>query len=64
MLKALAATNKEVILIDPYASKSNYTKNHNDFLHVYPNIKHVIYDTISSDAALMLFENIMVTEVG
>ena len=28
----------------------------NDFIAVYPNVKHVIYDTISSDAALNAFE--------
>jgi molybdopterin-containing oxidoreductase family iron-sulfur binding subunit len=28
----------------------------NDFIAVFPNVKHVIYDTISSDAALNAFE--------
>lgn len=56
LLKALAATNKEVVLMTPTLASPTTEKIINDFIAVFPNVKHVIYDTISSDAALNAFE--------
>ena len=57
MLKALAATNKEVILLTPTLASPTSHKIINDFVKAYPNIKHVIYDAISSEEALNAYEN-------
>jgi len=56
LLKALAATNKEVLLLTPTLASPTTDKIIKDFIAVYPNVKHVIYDTISSEAALNAFE--------
>ena len=56
MLKALAASNKEIILLMPTLPSPTSQKIITDFLSKYPNIRPVVYDTISSDAALNSFE--------
>ena len=56
MLKALAASNKEIVLLIPTLPSPTTKKIISDFISVYPNIRTVIYDTISSDAALNAFE--------
>jgi molybdopterin-containing oxidoreductase family iron-sulfur binding subunit len=52
MLRALAATNKEIILLTPTLPSPTTQKIISDFIAVYPNVSPVVYDTISSDAAL------------
>jgi MoCo/4Fe-4S cofactor protein with predicted Tat translocation signal len=56
MLKALAATNKEVVLITPTLASPTSHKIIGDFVTAFPNVKHVIYDAISSDDALNAYE--------
>ena len=56
LLKALTATNKEVVLLTPTLASPTTDKIINDFIEVFPNVKHVTYDAISSDAALNAFE--------
>jgi len=56
MLKALAATNKEIILLTPTLPSPTTQKIIASFTSVYPNVKTVVYDTISSDAALNAFQ--------
>ena len=56
MLKALAASNKEIILLMPTLPSPTSQKIITDFISKYPNIRPVVYDTISSDAALNSFE--------
>jgi len=57
MLKALEATNKEIILLTPTLPSPTTQKIIASFTSVYPNIKTVVYDTISSDAALNAFQS-------
>jgi len=56
MLKALSATNKEVVLMTPTLASPTSHKIINDFVAAFPNVKHVIYDAISSDTALNAYE--------
>ncbi|MDB4129858.1 TAT-variant-translocated molybdopterin oxidoreductase [Flavobacteriaceae bacterium] len=56
MLKALAATNKEVVLITQTLASPTSHKIIGDFVTAFPNVKHVIYDAISSDDALNAYE--------
>ena len=56
MLKALAATNKEVVLITPTLASPTSHKIIGDFVTAFPNVKHVTYDAISSDDALNAYE--------
>jgi len=56
MLKALAATNKEVVLITPTLASPTSHKIIGYFVTSFPNVKHVIYDAISSDDALNAYE--------
>ena len=56
MLKALAASRKEIILLIPTLPSPTSQKIISDFIAVYPNIRPVVYDTISSDTALNAFE--------
>ena len=55
-LKALLATNKSVIKMTPTIASPTTSKIVNDFIQVFPNIKHVVYDSIQSDAALNAYE--------
>ena len=57
MLKALLATNKKVVLMTPTLASPSSQKVINNFIKVFSNVKHVIYDVISSDAALNAYEN-------
>ena len=56
MLKALAASNKEIILLMPTLPSPTSQKIITDFINKYPNVRPVVYDIISSDAALNSFE--------
>ena len=56
MLKALAATGKEIILLTPTLPSPTTQKIIADFTTAFPNVRSVVYDTISSDAALNAFE--------
>ena len=56
MLKALAATNKEILLITPTLPSPTTQKIIGDFIAAYPNIRPLTYDAISSDAALNAYE--------
>ena len=55
-LKALLATDKRVIMMTPTIASPTTSKIVNDFIHLFPNIKHVVYDSIQSDAALNAYE--------
>jgi len=55
-VKALAVTNKEIILLMPTLPSPTSQKIITDFVAAYPNVRPVVYDTISSDAALNAFE--------
>ena len=56
MLKALAATNKEILLITPTLPSPTTQKIIGDFIAAYPNIRPLTYDAISCDAALNAYE--------
>ena len=56
MLKALAVSDKKVVLMTPTLASPATEKIINDFIAVFPNVNHVIYDTISSDDALNAYE--------
>jgi len=56
LLKALSATNKTVVLMTPTMASPTTTKIITDFIAAFPNVKHVVYDAVSSDAALNAFE--------
>ena len=56
LLKALAVTNKTVVLMTPTLASPTTDKIIKDFIEVFPNLKQVTYDAISSDAALNAFE--------
>jgi len=55
-LKALLATDKSVIMMTPTIASPTTSKIINDFIKAFPNIKHVVYDSIQSDAALNAYE--------
>ncbi|MAM00625.1 MAG: quinol:cytochrome C oxidoreductase [Flavobacteriaceae bacterium] len=55
-LKALLATDKSVIMMTPTIASPTTSRIINDFIKVFPNIKHVVYDSIQSDAALNAYE--------
>ena len=55
-MKALSATGKEVVLLTQTFASPTTHKIIADFIALYPNVKHVVYDTVSSDAALNAFE--------
>lgn len=55
-LKALAATGKEVALITQTYSSPTTEKIIADFIGVYPNVKHVYFDTVADSEALDAFE--------
>ena len=56
ILKALAATDKQIILLTPTLPSPTTQKIIADFVATYPNVRPVVYDTVSSDAALNAFE--------
>ena len=56
MLKALAVSGKEIILLMPTIPSPTSQKIISNFIATYPNVRPVVYDTISSDAALNSFE--------
>jgi MoCo/4Fe-4S cofactor protein with predicted Tat translocation signal len=56
-LKALAATNKPVVLLTQTFASPTTNKIIEGFKEEYPNVSHVVYDAISSSAALAAFEN-------
>ena len=56
ILKALKSTNKEVVLLTPTLASPTTEKIINDFITIFPNVKHVTYDAISSNAALNAYQ--------
>ncbi|MDB4620573.1 TAT-variant-translocated molybdopterin oxidoreductase [Flavobacteriaceae bacterium] len=56
-LKALAATGKEVVLLTQTFASPTTSKIVSDFVAVFPNVKHVTYDSVSDSAALDAFED-------
>ena len=56
-LKALAATGKEVVLLTQTFASPTTSKIIKNFISAYPNVKHVVYDTVSESAALDAFES-------
>ena len=55
-LNGLSSLNKKVIMMTPTLASPTTKKIIDDFVKVFPNITHVIYDSISSDSALNAFE--------
>ena len=56
-LKALAATGKEVVLLTQTFASPTTSKIIKNFIAAYPNVKHVVYDTVSESATLDAFES-------
>ena len=57
-LKAMAATNKSIVLLTQTLASPTTAKIVEGFIAKYPNIKHITYDAVAEDAALQAFENI------
>ena len=57
-LKAMAATNKSIVLLTQTLASPTTAKIVEGFVAKYPNIKHITYDAVSEDAALQAFENV------
>ena len=55
-LNGLSSLNKKVIMMTPTLASPTTKKIIDDFVKVFPNITHVIYDSISSNSALNAFE--------
>ena len=55
-LNGLSSLNKKVIMMTPTLASPTSKKIIDDFVKVFPNITHVVYDSISSDSALNAFE--------
>ena len=55
-LNGLLSLNKKVIMMTPTLASPTTKKIIDDFVKVFPNITHVIYDSISSNSALNAFE--------
>ena len=55
-LNGLSSLNKKVIMMTPTLASPTTKKIIDDFVKVFPNITHVVYDSISSDSALNAFE--------
>ena len=56
MLKALAVTGKKVVMITPTLASPTTDKIIKDFIQEFPNVRHVVYDSISSNFALNAYE--------
>ena len=56
MLKALAVTGKKVVMITPTLASPTTDKIIKDFIKEFPNVRHVVYDSISSNFALNAYE--------
>ncbi len=57
-LKALAATNKSIVLLTQTLASPTTKAIIDNFIEKYPNVRHLSYDTVSEDAALQAFENL------
>ena len=55
-LNGLSSLNKKVIMMTPTLASPTSKKIIDDFVKVFPNITHVVYDSISTDSALNAFE--------
>ena len=55
-LNGLSSLNKKVIMMTPTLASPTTKKIIDDFVKVFPNITHVVYDSISTDSALNAFE--------
>ena len=56
-LENLSAQNKKVVLLTQSFASPTTEKIITDFINKYPNIQHVVYDSISNSSALDAFEN-------
>ena len=56
-LKKLSEDGEKVVLMTSSLASPSTEKIISEFLNLYPNISHVVYDPISSDSALNAFEN-------
>ena len=56
-LKKLSEDGEKVVLMTSSLASPSTEKIISEFLNLYPNITHVVYDPISSDSALNAFEN-------
>ena len=57
-MQAMAATNKPIVLLTQTLASPTTQAIIEGFVSKFPNVKHVIYDSVSEDAALNAFENI------
>jgi MoCo/4Fe-4S cofactor protein with predicted Tat translocation signal len=57
-MQAMAATNKPIVLLTQTLASPTTQAVIESFVSKFPNVKHVIYDSVSEDAALDAFENI------
>ncbi len=57
-LKALSATGKPVVLLTQTLASPTTLQIINDFIAAYPNVKQVVYDTVSCSEALDAFANV------
>ncbi len=57
-LKALSATGKPVVLLTQTLASPTTQQIINDFIAAYPNVKQVVYDTVSCSEALDAFANV------
>ena len=56
-LESLASQNKKVVLLTQSFASPTTEKIITEFIQKYPNVQHVIYDSISNSSALDAFEN-------
>ena len=56
-LESLSSQNKKVVLLTQSFASPTTEKIINEFIQKYPNVQHVIYDSISNSSALDAFEN-------
>ena len=56
MIKALNSSDKKIVLLTNTLASPTTEKIISEFLNLYPNISHIVYDSISSDSALNAFE--------
>ena len=57
ILNQFSSLNKKVVLLTQTFASPTTTNIINDFIKTYPNVKHVVYDSVSSDSALNAFES-------
>ena len=55
-LKAFVAADKKVVLLTPTLASPTSKQIIEDFISAFPNVSHVVYDTVAEDAALNAYE--------